>query len=77
MFCAFRNSRLACTETARRFRVFVMSEIEIIRLNIERYRRMLKIEADESMRRVIQRMLEEFEAKLASLKPRAAGPRQR
>ncbi len=77
MFCGFRNSRLASTETARRFRVFVMSEIEIIRLNVERYRRMLKIEADETMRRVIQKMLEEFEAKLASLKPRAVDPHQR
>ena len=41
-----------------------MDEIEIIRLNIERYRRMLQVEVDESVRRTIQKMLEEFEAKL-------------
>jgi hypothetical protein len=46
-----------------------MNEVEIIRLNVERYRRILKIEVDETIRQVIQKMLEEFEAKLASLKP--------
>jgi len=47
-----------------------MDEVEIIRLNVARYRRMLETEADETMRQLIQRMLEEFEAKLVSLKPR-------
>ena len=46
-----------------------MNEVEILRLNVERYRRLLKIEADETIRRTIQKMLEEFETKLASLKP--------
>ena len=46
-----------------------MNEVEIIRLNVERYRRILKIEVDETIRQAIQKMLEEFEAKLASLKP--------
>lgn len=46
-----------------------MNELEIIRLNVERYRRMLQSEVDETARRAIQKILEEFEAKLASLKP--------
>ncbi len=47
-----------------------MNELEIIRLNVERYRRMLQIEVDEDARRAIQKILEEFEAKLPSLRPR-------
>ncbi len=47
-----------------------MDELEIIRLNVARYRRMLQTEVDETARRTIQKMLEEFDAKLASLKPR-------
>jgi len=46
-----------------------MDEIEITRLNIARYRRLLQTEVDEAIRRVIQKMLAEFEVKLASLKP--------
>jgi len=46
-----------------------MNEIEIIRLNVQRYRRMLNEEVDDAVRQVIQRMLEEFEAKLAALRP--------
>jgi hypothetical protein len=45
-----------------------MDELEIIRLNVERYRRMLRIEVDETVQRAIQQLLEEFEAKLSSLK---------
>jgi hypothetical protein len=41
-----------------------MDEAEIIRLNIERYRRMLRSEQDESVRRAIQKMLDEFETRL-------------
>ncbi len=46
-----------------------MNELEIIRLNVERYRRMLQIEVDETVRQAIKNILEEFETKLASLKP--------
>ena len=46
-----------------------MNEIEILRLNVERYRRLLKTEADETARQALQRMLEEFETRLALLKP--------
>jgi hypothetical protein len=46
-----------------------MNELEIIRLNVDRYRRMLQIEVDETARQAIKNILEEFEAKLASLKP--------
>lgn len=42
-----------------------MSEVQIIRLNIERYRRMLQTELDENVRRDIQKMLNEFETKLS------------
>jgi len=45
-------------------------EVEIIRLNIERFRRMLQTELDESTRRAVRSMLEEFEAKL----PREGSP---
>lgn len=48
-----------------------MDEVEIIKLNIERYRRMLQAEADESARRAIQKMLDEFEARLPSARPRS------
>jgi hypothetical protein len=50
-----------------------MNETEIIRLNVERYRRMLLTEKDEIMRLLIQKMLEEFEGKLASAKPARCG----
>ncbi len=40
-----------------------MDELEIIRLNIERYQRMLETESNETTRQSIQRMLAEFEAK--------------
>ena len=46
----------------------VMNELEITRLNVERYRRMLQIEVDETARQAIKNILEEFETKLASLK---------
>ena len=39
----------------------------IAHLNIERYRRMLAEETDESRRRMLQRLLAEEEAKLAAL----------
>jgi hypothetical protein len=41
-------------------------DIDIIRLNIERYRRLLKTEVDESARLLIQKILKEFEAKLST-----------
>jgi hypothetical protein len=50
-----------------------MNEAELIRLNIERYRRMLQTELDETARRTIQRMVGEFEAKLS---PASAPPNQ-
>jgi len=53
-----------------------LDEIEIIRLNVERYRRMLQIEVDETARRAIQKILMEFEAKLVSHKRRAVDPSQ-
>ena len=43
-----------------------MDEGWVIRLNIERYRRMLQAEVDEVARRTIQKMLDEFETKLSS-----------
>ena len=46
-----------------------MDEGWVIRLNIERYRRMLQAEVDEVARRTIQKMLDEFEAKLSSTYP--------
>jgi hypothetical protein len=46
-----------------------MNEVEIIRLNIERYQRLLQSELDETARRTIQRMLDEFEAKLSLVSP--------
>ncbi len=42
-----------------------MKDIEIIRLNIERYRQMLQGELDSATRRAIETMLREFEAKLS------------
>jgi predicted component of type VI protein secretion system len=47
-----------------------MNEVEIIRLNIERYRRMLETESDETARRAIQKMLEEFENRLTAASAR-------
>jgi hypothetical protein len=43
-----------------------MDERDIIRLNIERFRRMLQEQIDESTRRTIESVLLEFEAKLKS-----------
>ena len=54
----------------------VLDEIEIIRLDVERYRRMLQIEVDETARQAIQKILMEFEAKLVSHKRRAVDPSQ-
>jgi hypothetical protein len=45
-----------------------MDEVEIIRLNVERYRRMLQTEADEAARQAVQKLLKEFEAKLSSVR---------
>ncbi len=42
-----------------------MKDTEIIRLNIERYRRMLQGELDDATRRAIETMLREFKAKLS------------
>jgi len=70
--CCFgsRNSRASArSRDANYLRVPVMNELEITRLNVERYRRMLQIEVDETARQAIKNILEEFEAKLASLKP--------
>ena len=44
--------------------------ITIVQLNIERYRRLLKTETDESKRRTLAKLLPEEEAKLATLKAR-------
>jgi hypothetical protein len=41
-----------------------MEEVEIIRLNVERYRRLLQTDLDEQTRRAAQAMLAEFERKL-------------
>lgn len=40
---------------------------EIIRLNIKRYRRTLQTELDEAAHQAMQRMLDEFAAKLCSI----------
>lgn len=52
-----------------------MDEIEIIRLNIERYRRLLRTETDENARQAIEKLLKEFEAKLCAAKPAARAAR--
>ncbi len=41
-----------------------VNEVEIIRLNIERFRRMLQTDLDETARWPIKKMLDEFESKL-------------
>ena len=41
-----------------------MEEVEIVRLNVERYRRLLQTNLDEQTRRATQAMLAEFERKL-------------
>lgn len=51
-----------------------MEEKEIIRLNIERYRRLLQTVLDERARWVIQAMLAECELKLA-LRSRQSQPK--
>ncbi len=51
-----------------------MNEIEVIRLNIERYRRMLQTDLDDTTRRAVQKMLDEFERRLASATIRLSGP---
>lgn len=43
-----------------------MTEADIIRLNIERFQRMLKTETNESTRRTIESMLRKFEGMLSS-----------
>jgi len=43
-----------------------MDEIEIIRLNIERFQRMLQTELDWPARSMIENILREFENKLAA-----------
>ena len=45
-----------------------VEELEIIRLNIERYRRLLQTDLNEGTRRAIQAMLAEFERKLVPRK---------
>lgn len=63
--------RAAETQTLKRKHLGAdMDDREIIRLNVERYRRLLRTEADETARRSIQKMLEEFEAKLSATRPR-------
>ena len=41
-----------------------MNEIEVVRLNIERFRRMLETELDATVRQTIQKMLDEFQDEL-------------
>jgi hypothetical protein len=53
------------------------NEVEIVRLNVERYRRMLQVEIDKTARLAIQKILMEFEAKLLSLRRLAIDQRQR
>src|SRR5262245_34266752 len=43
-----------------------IEHIEIIRLNIERYRRLLKTNLDENTRQAVARMLDEFVAKFVA-----------
>ncbi len=50
--------------------VSVMNEIEVVRLNIERFRRMLETESDATVRQTIQKMLDEFQDRLTSLRNR-------
>ncbi len=47
-----------------------MNEIEVVRLNIERFRRMLETESDATVRQTIQKMLDEFQDRLTSLRNR-------
>ena len=53
-----------------------MEDMEIIRLNVERYRRLLQANLDEQTRWAIQTMLAECELKLVLLK-RQRPPRPR
>jgi hypothetical protein len=46
----------------------------VARLNIERYRRLLAEEADESRRQVLRRLIAEEEAKIGQRGQPAAGP---
>ena len=43
-----------------------MEHIDIIRMNIKRYRRLLQTNLDEDTRRATERMLGEFETKLVA-----------
>jgi len=43
-----------------------MNEVEIIRSNIERYRRMLQTDLEQTTRSTVQKLLGEFEAMLSS-----------
>lgn len=51
-----------------------INEVEIIRLNIERYRRMLQTDLDDATRRTVQRMLDEFEGQAFIRKRRSIRP---
>jgi hypothetical protein len=46
----------------------------VAHLNIEHYRRLLASETDDAKRKVLQRLLDEEEAKLASVKAQTAKP---
>lgn len=55
----------------------LMENVEIIRLNVGRYRRLLQTELDATLRQPIQRLLQELEAKLQKIqKRRQLDPRQ-
>jgi hypothetical protein len=43
-----------------------MNEVEIIRQNIERYRRLLQADLERTTRLTVQKLLAEFEAKLSA-----------
>jgi len=57
--------------TSFRASATAVDEVEIIRLNIERFRRMLEADLDETSRRAVKKMLDEFEAKLPAPKRRS------
>ena len=48
-----------------------MDEVEIIRLNIERFRRMLETDLDETSRRAVKKMLDEFESEFSARRRRS------
>jgi hypothetical protein len=53
-----------------------MEASAIIRLNIERFRQMLQTEPDESTRRAIENIIEEFEVMLSSARRKGSGAEQ-